>query len=893
MRQLIYGYNFTQVLRFGYQLVAFFLITFMLFGGSCIAQNDSILTTEQITVYSNQSKQLISYLEGTLNFLGDPDELQSDKDIIFNSSYLKFFKNDQVQIEDDLDENREIPLNKDVQAYLKDVDFFYKSVKFHFKVENIEQLVTSDGIIVFKLTLNRHLEGITINNDTVVNNQLRFIEINLDPFQRDLKIVSIYTTLINEKEELKYWWNNMSVEWKNFFGKSVIVYDSIRFKNIIWFSDSSVIVQKWFEKISIDTIYTKSNIPNISQSDSMVFLYDTTTTLIDPDTIRVNTSIVYSVLKTFKGKNKLDISNNLIFKDINPISELTDLREINISNTLIDELLPIRNLNKLEVFNCSGSRVNSLEALVYITTIKEFNCSNTSIEDIDILSNLGSITDLDLSNTNIIVLEALSNLSKLVHLNLSETNVVDLSPLNGLSLLSDLNISSTQLHNLSSIDSLTNIQNLNIDSTNIANLEPLSNYYKLSILQANNTDISDISPLNNHELLKVIYCDNSNVSMDMANTFMDTNPQCLVIYNSQELIKWCDDLSSEWKTVFSDNYNIATPAKKEELQQLINENSLSIAYNKSINSLEPLRMLHRLEVIDIQHTSITDLSPLSGLTNLENIILNQTNVTSLDPLSSLINLKTISFTNTEVDDLSPLLESNNIEVIYCDESNITTEDVLEFKKAHPSCLIIYQSETLRLWWNNLDAEWQKMLGSQMDLPSDPSNEELQQLVDLTELSILNNLSLFDLNPLHIFVRLEKLTIKSTSISDISPITSLTGITQLNVSNNPISDIELIYRLTNLYELNLSNTTIEDLEPISGLRKLTSLNIAGTKIKSLKYIEKLINLEKIYLNNTRIKNIKQLADLSNIKLVQCYNTSIKASKVKDYSDANPSVEVIYY
>ena len=887
MRKLISGYNFTQVLRFGYQPLAFFLIAFMLFGGSGIAQNDSILTSEQIIVYSNQSKQLVSYLEGTLNFLGDPDELQSDKDIIFNISYLKFFKNDKVQIEDDLDENREMPLNKDVQAYLKDVDFFYKSVKFHLQIENIEQLVTNDGVIVFKLTLNRHLEGITINNDTVVNNQLRFIEINIDPFKRDLKIVSIYTTLINEKEELKYWWNNMAGEWKNFFGKSVIVFDTLPFKNIIWFSDSSILVQRWSNSISID-----SNSIQYS-ADSVGLVYDTISTLINSDTIKANTSIVYSVLKTFKGKIKLDISNNLIFKDINPISELTDLKEINISNTLIDKLLPIRNLNKLEVFNCSGSHVNSLEALVYITTIKELNCSNTSIEDVDVLSNLGSVVDLDLSNTNIIVLEALSNLSRLVHLNLSGTYVVDLSPLNGLSLLSDLNISSTQLQNLSSIDSLTNIQNLNIDNTNIANLKLLSNYHKLSILQANNTDISDISPLNNHELLKVIYCDNSNVSMNMANTFMDKNPQCLVIYNSQELIKWCNKLSADWKTIFSDNYNIATPAKKEELQQLINENSLSIAYNKSINSLEPLRMLHRLEVIDIQHTNITDLSPLSGLTNLENIILNQTNVSSLDPLSSLINLKTISFTNTEIDDLSPLLESNSIEVIYCDESNITTEDVLEFKKAHPSCLIIYQSETLRLWWNNLDSEWQKMFRSQMDLPSDPSNEELQQLVDLTELSIMNNLSLFDLNPLHIFVRLEKLTIKSTSITDIAPITSLAGITQLNVSSNPISDIELIYRLINLYELNLSNTTIEDLEPISGLRKLISLNIAGTKIKSLKYVEKLTNLEKIYFNNTRIKNIKQLADLSNIKLIQCYNTSIKASKIKDYSDANPNVEVIYY
>ena len=116
------------------KLITFFLISIFFLSNNCIAQNDSTFTTDEINQYALQSRQLINYLEGTLNFLGDPDELQSDKDIIVSSSYLKFFKSDKVQVEDDLDENREIPLNKDVQAYLKDIDFFYKEVKFDFKI---------------------------------------------------------------------------------------------------------------------------------------------------------------------------------------------------------------------------------------------------------------------------------------------------------------------------------------------------------------------------------------------------------------------------------------------------------------------------------------------------------------------------------------------------------------------------------------------------------------------------------------------------------------------------------------------------------------------------------------------------------------------------------------
>mgnify|MGYP001311042276 FL=1 len=91
-------------------------------------QTQTKLTAEEIEAYAQQSRQMVSYLEGTLNFLGNPDEVASEKDIIINESYAKMFVDEDVQIEDDLDENREIALSKDVQAYLKDIDFFYKKV---------------------------------------------------------------------------------------------------------------------------------------------------------------------------------------------------------------------------------------------------------------------------------------------------------------------------------------------------------------------------------------------------------------------------------------------------------------------------------------------------------------------------------------------------------------------------------------------------------------------------------------------------------------------------------------------------------------------------------------------------------------------------------------------
>lgn len=876
------------------KLVQIIFAALVLLANIGIAQNDSTLTVVQLEQYTEQSKQLVKYLEGTMNFLGNPDELPSEKDIIFNQSYLKMFVDDEVQIEDDLDENREIPLNKDVQAYLKDIDFFFKKVNFTFDIEKVEHLVTDSSILVFKITLNRQLEGITVDNDTVLNNQLRYIEVNLDPLQKDLKIASIYTTKVREKEELRRWWNDMSSDWKNFFGNSVIVYDTLAFNNIIWFSDTSIVTIKKYNEIQVDTvsIVNDSIAELLFANDSTIVSFDTILRMVS-DTISVNTNAVYQILKTFRNNNSIDLSDNLTITEISPLSELSELLELNISNTIIEDLNPIRNLKKLLVFNCSGSAVSSLVSLRYIISIVEINISKTTIDNIDVLSNLRELSKVYLSHSNVSNLEPLAGLSNLTHVEASGTNISELSALNKLGMLSDLNISNTQISSLSTLDSATSIQNMNIDSTQISNIEPLSGCVNLSVLQANNTQISTLSPLNNLEKLKVIYCDNSKVNMREANKFMDENSHCLVIYNSQELVNWWENLSGEWRSIFKDSYGISDPVTKEKLHVLINQKRLTVAYNKNISSLKPLMMLHRLEYLDLQNTSIADLTPLSGLNNLEVINLNNTDVQIIEPLSSLHNIKEIHFENTSISELSPLSESNKLEVIYCDKSGVDDLIANNFNSNYPDCLIIYQSEKLKMWWNGLDANWQAELQKPLSLTAIPSREELQQLVDLKTLQIIDNKSLTELNPLHVFVKLNELIVNSTSITDISPILSLTLLKKLDISRNPIPETNEISKLYNLEELALRNTSIDELEPICKLKKLKKLDIAGTKIKSLKYIQGLDKLNELYINNTRIKSIKPLLLLSNLDFLQCYNTSIKPSKIDDYKLQFPKVEVVFY
>ena len=145
---------------------------------------------------------MVTFFGFMLNTLGSSSTSARDKDVLITESYSKIFRDAKVQVEDDLDEERSVITNKDVVAYLKDINFFFKEVKFEFTIEKIEQGVNADNQTFYKVSLHRNLSGTTADGKTVNNILPRFIEINFNPKDQDLKIVSIYTNEFNEKDAI-------------------------------------------------------------------------------------------------------------------------------------------------------------------------------------------------------------------------------------------------------------------------------------------------------------------------------------------------------------------------------------------------------------------------------------------------------------------------------------------------------------------------------------------------------------------------------------------------------------------------------------------------------------------------------------------------------------------
>src|SRR5688500_11316653 len=127
--------------------VVLVLFSFLLLGSVCFAQKGKTQQTKNEPLKHEQEvRDMISFLQFMLNTLGNASTSARDKDVLVMESFTKIFRDAKVQIEDDLDPKRTVITNKDVPAYLKDVDFFFKDVKFELNIEDIKALGSEDKL---------------------------------------------------------------------------------------------------------------------------------------------------------------------------------------------------------------------------------------------------------------------------------------------------------------------------------------------------------------------------------------------------------------------------------------------------------------------------------------------------------------------------------------------------------------------------------------------------------------------------------------------------------------------------------------------------------------------------------------------------------------------------
>jgi hypothetical protein len=471
----------------------YFLLTsfLLLLNLSLSAQTIKGYTKEQIKEYSSKVEDQVRFLEYLLNTVGNSETSARDKDVIIRESYLKIFRDEKVQVEDDLLLDRKVVTNKDVTAYLKDIEFFYKTIEFKFKVREVKPAQKDNGDVYFLASLDRTITATAISGEKITNTKPRFVEVNLDGRSQELKIASVYTTKISRDEELNSWWGTLSSPWKSYFRS--------RF--------------------------------NLTETDT------------------ANLEWIYR----FVGIDSLDISGNRRITTLNPLSELRELKVINIANTGITDLGPISNVTFLESLNISNTATSDIQFIKYSDRLKHLDISNTRIEDISQLLNLKSLVSLKVQKTPILSFAVLNEFKNLTHLDLAESGFNNIENIKDLTKVESLNLSGNYMINFSALSGLNSLKTLYLSETNFQDVSPLVGLENLELLDITGTQVADIYLLDSHPNLKKISADETKLTPLAADAFVRKNPKVLLIHHVKDLESWWSSLSEEWKTVLKRN----------------------------------------------------------------------------------------------------------------------------------------------------------------------------------------------------------------------------------------------------------------------------------------------------------------------------------------------------
>jgi len=791
------------------------------------------IAENKIDTFKLQVIPLVKFFESSLNFLADPRNAVNEKQTILSRSYLKWCWDEEVQIEDDLDENRLVPLYKDMPAYLSDVSFFFKSARFSYTVQDVSVEAGQNGLTYFRVTANRNLRGLNLDSDSVNSNRVRYIEMNFDSVRQQLKIVSVYTTKLNEKDDLRNWWNGLPAEWKTVLAKDMNLEGAMPMASIEHFNDSLAIV--------------------------------------GGQPTPIMGSEFYGFLQQIVTSEIIDISGNSLISNLEPLNKLSALRDVNVSGTGVSDLMPLRNLNKLNILDLSHTAVTTLEPLRYCININQLRIRGTGISDLSVVPAFQTLNTLDIGGTKVNSLETVKELTGLKELRINNTSVKDLSPIAG----------------------LVNLEVLNISSTSLADLTALKGLRKLQILLADSTKITSLAPLDSLSMLQRVFCNNSGITQKEALRFLKKHPGASLVYASKELAAWWNGMTPEWRDLFHFYLKFDGEPTTEQLHQLALLDSINIAGRTSVKGLEPLSRLILLRNLQCQSTGITALDPLQELTELKVLNAVNTKISSLKPLTNIAGLEMLFIDNTQVADLSPLYGLSSLKFVYADNTPVDTPEADKFAGKNPGCMLVYQTIGNTDWWNGLSQAWKDALLLQVKGEGTPDKIGLQEIAGLSSVSVSENFQITDLSPLLHLSRLTELGISGTSVAKLDPVAKMTQLRTLRCTKNPLTDLTPVSGLRNLRELDFSNTQVEDLDALQNMTQLEVLRFSGTQVKNLKYLQKLVNLKVIEFYNTRVGNVDVLDGMNKLETVKMFNTKVSPKRVEKLKQAHPRCEIVFY
>lgn len=541
---------------------------------------------------------------------------------------------------------------------------------------------------------------------------------------------------------------------------------------------------------------------------------------------------IEDILRDEIGKHDGDISKN----------DLLEITDLSLAWALWADfnLEDLKHLKNLETLDISFYDYNfDLEPISNSTQLRELNLYGNAIDDISQLQRLTSLTSLNLAVNNISNVDPLKNLTNLKELQLNGNNITDIKSLSNMLSLTKLMVNGNKIN----------------DYTPTAKYysDLVTKDFEVTILQADeentikyNLNVDDKMALpygvklSNGEMVFVDWEQDEIVALDEGTLIIKGT-----IVGNQGEIYFEFTISEEDRIVIFPDINL-----EKAVRRAVDKNRGDIYYSdvknlkeldalaRGIKDLTGIENLKGLEWLWLWGNNI-DSSQLKHLKSLDNLVF-------LDlALNNLTYIPANAFDNmTNLQEL--VLDENNIVEIDKDAfkglDNLVNLLIEENRISNIDCVRgLPKLESLFMRYNNIS-----------DISPIVS---LSTLDDLW--AGYNRIS--DVTPLDNLTELKWVRLHNNNINDISSLSNLNKVERLDIGDNKITNIDVVANMPNLEWLEARNNEIEDIQGVRDLIGLSILDLKDNRITNIEDLRKLENLTQLYLVGNKITDYSPVAD----------------------------------
>jgi len=209
----------------------------------------------------------------------------------------------------------------------------------------------------------------------------------------------------------------------------------------------------------------------------------------------------------------LDLSNNHI-QTITSLNGLTKLYEFDCSNNQLAVLPALKDLGNVEIFACANNQLERLIKAEFMASLRVLKCGSNAFVELPALEDFPNLKQLSCYANELTSLPALSSLAQLEILECQHNYLSSLPNLGGLQNLTILNCQNNFLMQLPSLTALIELEEVRCQNNKLTSLPDLDGLGSLQELICSNNQIQDIPDLTNTPQLATLHCQLNQLEFD-------------------------------------------------------------------------------------------------------------------------------------------------------------------------------------------------------------------------------------------------------------------------------------------------------------------------------------------------------------------------------------------